>query len=117
MPARISVADYTATLAKGMSEKSLLEQVRAQAKALGFETYHTHRSERSEPGWPDLVLSHPKGATLFRELKREGQNPTPVQQRWLDLLTASGLDAGVWRPTDLLAGRVVAQMRDAVTGR
>ncbi|HEY3867608.1 MAG TPA: VRR-NUC domain-containing protein [Actinocrinis sp.] len=85
-----------------MSEDQLLAAVRQLAKLTGWMVYHTHDSRRSEPGWPDLVMLHPRRRRcLFVELKHEGKNPTAEQQTWLDALTACGFETGVWRPTDL----------------
>ncbi len=50
------------------------------------------------------------GGVLVRELKREGKNPTREQQQWLDFLAAAGIDAGVWRPSDLVSGRIAREL-------
>jgi hypothetical protein len=64
--------------------------------------FHVRWSMGSDAGFPDLVLIRRKDKRLlFRELKRDGKNPTPRQAAVLELLTACGLDAAVWRPTDL----------------
>lgn len=75
------------------------------AHTLGWATYHTHRSTKSEPGWPDLVLAK-DDVVLFRELKTEQGALTPHQERWIGNLRAAGLDAGVWRPRDLFSGAI-----------
>jgi hypothetical protein len=93
------------TAAKAMSERELDEGVRAIVKDLGLHRYHTFDSRKSDPGWPDLVAAG-VGGLLFRELKTETRKPTRAQQEWLDVLAAAGADAGVWRPSDLLSGRV-----------
>ena len=67
--------------------------------------YHTRDSRGSHHGWPDWVLSGPRGV-LFRELKRQGGRTTPEQDDWLDSLAGNGLDAGIWRPSDCMSGRV-----------
>lgn len=67
--------------------------------------YHTHDSRKSPSGFPDWVILGP-GGILFRELKRESKSPTPSQRAWLALLRGVGLDADVWRPSDLLSGRI-----------
>lgn len=99
------------TAVTAMPEADLTEQVRQYARDLGIELrYHTHRSQHSPAGFPDEVLLGRRGI-LFRELKRQGKHPTPDQQAWLDGLSAVGLDADVWRPADLLSGRILAEMR------
>lgn len=47
-------------------------------------------------GFPDLVLAR-RHVVLFRELKRDHENPSPEQQLWLEAL---GPVAAVWRPRD-----------------
>lgn len=48
----------------------------------------------SESSWPDRTLLY-KGHTMFMELKRKGERPTPLQKYTLDTLTAAGFVA-VW---------------------
>lgn len=98
-----------ADLARRMSENVLLSEVRRACQHLGLLVYHTHRSDLSEPGFPDLVIVGRSGL-LYRELKRETGKVTPEQHAWLDALDAVGQDAGVWRPSDWLSGRVTEQL-------
>ena len=92
-----------------MSEAEVERQVRQIARELGLLVYHTHDSRRSHSGWPDWVLSGRCGV-IFRELKRQDGKPTKAQQAWLDALTTAGMDAGVYRPSDLLTGRLAAEL-------
>lgn len=113
-----TTAQYRAALAAKMPEADLQERVIALARMLGWLEYHTHDSRRSRAGFPDLVLAHPTHGVLVRELKREGAQPTNEQVRWIGLLTAAGLNVGVWRPVDLLEGRVERALHgEAVVGR
>ena len=82
-------------------EKWLLAQVRALARLHGWLCYHTHRSERSEAGFPDVVLlKAPR--LILAELKRDGETPTIEQQAWLDALaTVPDIETYLWRPSDL----------------
>jgi hypothetical protein len=98
-------------VAAAMSEADVERAVAHNVKQLGLLGYHTRDSRRSPEGWPDWVLCGP-GGVLFRELKRQQGNPTPQQQAWLDGLTAAGLDADVWRPADLLSGRIAREMAE-----
>ena len=89
-------------------EKTLLAQVRRLAQSAGFIVYHTHRSDKSEPGFPDLVLAKPgkpgePGRLLFVELKSAKGKLTYDQHIWLDVLrhTLPGIEVEVWRPADL----------------
>jgi hypothetical protein len=105
--------DIVAQGVMSMLEKPFQTRVIQLAKFHGFElVYHTHNSQRSAPGFPDLVMvSTRHGRVLYRELKRTVGKVTADQQAWLDALTAAGQDVGVWRPADLLSGRIVAELR------
>jgi hypothetical protein len=92
------------TFAAAMSERELENSIRAILADLSLRWYHTFDSRRSSSGFPDLTIVG--SSVLFRELKREGKNPTAAQQAWLDALTAAGEDADVWRPSDLYSGRI-----------
>lgn len=97
---------------KKMPEKQFGLQVEELVKVLHLAYYHTHRSQHSVAGFPDYVILNPKGnGMLHRELKMQGKNPTPEQERWLAMLAANGCDVGVWRPMDLLNGRIERELR------
>lgn len=98
----------------GWSEKQFQEQVIGAAQALGWPAvYHTHDSRRSSPGFPDLVLVHPKHGLLFRELKTETGTVTPDQFDWLETLQAAGASADIWRPRDWVSRLI----HDELAGR
>lgn len=84
------------------SEKQFQDHVMLVARRLGWLIYHTHDSRRSVPGFPDLVLVHPRHGVLFRELKTKKGRVSPDQKDWIAQLTAAGSDADIWRPADLL---------------
>ena len=75
---------------------------------LAYHPWKTH-AKRAASGWPDWSIAGP-GGVIFRELKREGKKPTKAQQEWLDHMVAAGLDAGVWRPSDVVSGRMGAEL-------
>jgi hypothetical protein len=52
---------------------------------------------------------------LFRELKTQRGRVTAEQREWLHALLAAGQDAGVWRPEDLLSGRIQRELT-AISG-
>ena len=79
------------------TEAQFLAQVRAAAKLLGWATYHTHRSEHSEAGFPDLVLTR-RPRVIFAELKADRGKLTDAQRAWIDELRACGQEAYVWKP-------------------
>jgi len=96
------------------SEEQFQRAVMDLARVSGWLVYHTHDSRRSQPGFPDLVLVHPKrGRLLFRELKATKGRVSPAQHEWLDALRAVGVDAAVWRPVHWVEGAV---RRELVAG-
>lgn len=115
--------EYLAAQAKAMTEAQLLDGILGTprnpgiALALGWRGYHTHRSQHSPAGFPDLTLVK-AGRLIFAELKTERGKTTPEQDAWLaDLRTVEletydtdPLDAVVrvyvWRPSDLLNGTI-----------
>ena len=105
-----------------MTEKDLLRSVRDMARLLGWQTYHTHTSRFSEPGFPDLVLL--RGSRLiFAELKvgkgklRQGAvnrhgRVWPGQAWWLEnLAQAAGVATYLWRDTDWASGEIEVALR------
>jgi hypothetical protein len=57
-------------------------------------------SPRSSPGFPNLVLAHPRRGVLFRQVTTDKGPLSSEQIRWLGVLRGSGADADVWRPPD-----------------
>jgi hypothetical protein len=99
-------------LAAAVSEADWLAQVRAAAQLTGWRTYHTWRSDRSEGGFPDLVLCRPP-RVILAELKREKGRLSALQEAWLeDLRACVGVETYVWRPSEL--GEVLAILRREV---
>ena len=98
-------------LAAAMSEADLLSNVTSGTrkrpglcKWYGLTWYHTYNSKKSPSGFPDLVIA---GRTvMYRELKRQKENPTKAQREWIAALEAAGADVGVWRPEDWYSGRI-----------
>ena len=99
--------------AAAMAERHLLACVRQLALSTGWLFYHTHNSERSDPGFPDVVLCRP-GALIFAELKDARRKPTEDQIVWLDVLqhSISGCEVYLWRPADwpAIEARLTAPM-------
>lgn len=91
-----------------MTEAQLLQAVRDLAKLRGWLCYHTHDSRRSEPGFPDLVLVHPRsGDLVLAELKAAKGRVSVPQQTWIDALAGAGITVHVWRPAHLTGGQIV----------
>lgn len=92
-----------------MREADLLAAVRALARDLGWLSYHTHDSRRSEPGFPDLVLVR-DDRMLIVELKTMQGRMSPAQVVWMRALKEAGATVAVWRPMDLLNGTIAAEL-------
>ena len=97
-----------------MSEDELDRLVRGALKdleRLGRKVLRMHpwSSRHTAGGWPDWAIVG-SGGFMLRELKRENQKPRPDQQEWLDMLTAAGIDADVWKPSDWYSGRVTREL-------
>jgi hypothetical protein len=71
--------------------------------------FHPYGPGGYAAGYPDWTILGPHGL-LLRELKREGKDPTVEQQEWLEAFRNIGLDADVWRPRDLLSGRIAQEL-------
>lgn len=97
-------------VAEVMTETTLSEHVRRIAKDLGVLAYHTHDSRYSASGFPDWYFVGTKGQ-LVRELKDMVKQPTPAQRIWLEAFKRIGVDAGLWRPIDLVIGRIHDELR------
>ena len=83
------------------TEKEFLGTVTRLATLADWYPYHTHRSDRSEPGFPDLnMVRGPR--LIYAELKTEKGRVTPYQTKWLDRLALSGrCETYLWRPEHL----------------
>ena len=93
-----------------MSEAQLDAAIRRILRDLpSLLWYHTHDSRRSPRGFPDLVAVGPQGV-LFRELKTAKGKVSPAQEAWLEAMLAGGVDAGIWRPSDLLNGTIAREL-------
>lgn len=105
----------------GIAESQLLSDVRAIVKDYNIVNvrrpllliYHTHRSDHSEAGYPDLHIVS-EADSLYRELKADGKHPEPAQAEWLDMLERQGRNVGVWRPEDMASGRIHREILELV---
>lgn len=82
-----------------LTEKQFMAQVIQFAKLRGWLVYHTHNSQRSEPGFPDLVMVR-GSRIIFAELKRDGAQLTTAQEKWLTALEATPAEEWAWWPDD-----------------
>lgn len=83
-----------------MTEDEFLQQVREVALSYRWLAYHTHRSDRSDPGFPDLVLVK-ADRVIFAELKSPNGRLRTDQRTWLAALQGAGQEVALWRPADL----------------
>ena len=83
-----------------LNEKDFMESIVQLARSTGWLVYHTYDSRRSEPGFPDLVMTKPK-RLVIAEIKTEKGKTSKHQDKWLETLgTARGVEVKVWRPSD-----------------
>lgn len=95
-PARLPRPVLTA--ADLASETRFLAAVVRAAEAQGYKSYHTYRSIKSVPGFPDLTLAK-VGSLLMPEIKTNTGRLTPEQAAWLAVLhNPPWVLAEVWRP-------------------
>lgn len=98
-----------------MSERELDDAIYSLAAGIDktpravLLAYHTRDSRRSLPGFPDWCFAGARGV-MFRECKAQRGHLRLEQSRWLETLRAAGADAGVWRPADLLSGRITREL-------
>lgn len=99
----------------GMSERELDDAIYALAAGIDktpravLLAYHTRDSRRSLPGFPDWCFAGARGI-MFRECKTQRGHLRLEQSRWLQVLRQAGADADVWRPADLLDGRIANEL-------
>lgn len=104
----------TSAIARTMTEEALQRYVQTWLSTLGWLSYHTWDSRRSQPGFPDIIAV--RGARVLAiELKSETGKVRPEQQMWLDALAAAGVETHVIRPSDWLDGwgeKVLVEQED-----
>lgn len=66
-------------------------------------------------GWLDITAVGTR--LLVRELKTESGSTTPEQRMWIAAWESAGVDVGIWKPHDLLSGRVDAELAAIATRR
>lgn len=90
-----------------MTEAEFQAAVVDLARRLGWVVYHVPDSRRvTARGCPDLVMIHERQRRLiFAELKSAKGRLSEEQALWLRVLKTAGVEAYLWRPTDL--GQVI----------
>jgi hypothetical protein len=96
-----------------VTEAELRRAVEQFAGQLGVRWIYlgsdTRRQQGHWRGAPDLFLCGTQ-ACCWRELKAPGKHPRSEQRDWHELLAAAGQDIAVWKPGDLLSGRVAEEL-------
>lgn len=104
MPEYQDAGEFFAAERLKWPEKTFQAEVLKRARELGWtHAYHTFFSNRSETGFPDLMLVRPSTSQIvFAELKSMRGRLGPKQQDWLDALRTAQGDGTVrvfeWRP-------------------
>lgn len=80
------------------AEKDFQAAVVKRAKELGWLTYHTRDSRKSEEGFPDLVLVRDR--IVWMELKSATGKPTAPQLCWIEALGGVFAEVYLFRPAD-----------------
>lgn len=130
----LTAAQYRQMTAESMLEADLLAKVLGTpqrpglAITFGWRGYHTHNSQRSTPGFPDLCLVR-RGRLIMAELKSQRGRATVEQTAWLtdlhEVAAAADIHASyaqaermdnrtidpvlevyLWRPMDYLDGTI-----------
>ncbi|MDQ3273531.1 MAG: VRR-NUC domain-containing protein [Actinomycetota bacterium] len=102
---------HQAARAMAMSEKELQDAVLKRCRInYRYLSIHIQDPLRSAPGFPDIFIVGNSGSR-FWEFKTEIGEVTPNQAMWILRLNQAGHIAAVIRPTDLLSGRVDAELR------
>ena len=82
-----------------LTEKEWMAQGVSLARQMGWKRYHTYRSDRSEPGWPDDALVRDR--LLLVEWKTEKGKLSDAQKEWIRALTNAEVEVYVARPRHL----------------
>ena len=106
------------------TEKDFHDNVVALATLLHWRVWHDRATNapskckncgavlqfaRNPSGFPDLLLMRER--LIWRELKREGEDPKPKQHAFGQQLVDAGEDYDVWRPSDWSSGRIEMELR------
>lgn len=129
----MTIEEFRRRQAFEMSEKELSQQICDLAQSYGWlvARFPTWRPTGTTEGYPDLTMVR-TGRLIFAELKRQAhdpqtpaqakrENPTFSQRTWLQalgqvehiaaLLGKGPIEVYVWRPSDLLSGRILEELR------
>ena len=91
-----------------MTEIELDAAVRDLQRKYCLLGFHVEDPRLSRAGWPDWVIVG--RAVMWRELKSAYGETTTPQRTWGFALIHAGADYGIWRPVDLLSGRIEREL-------
>ncbi len=98
-PVEPGQANLTSEALDVLSEKAWLWKVINYAEEQrGWKVYHVYHSQRSNPGFPDLILIREK--VIVMELKTSKGKPTKAQLEWLEAFRMADAGAYLFRPSD-----------------
>jgi hypothetical protein len=102
----LTIEEYRGYVERTTTERDFQNVVRGFAALHGWHhIYHTYDSQRSDPGFPDLVMVR-GDVVLFVELKTQKGKVRPEQESWGQALVQVEGAAGkhvkyrIWRPSD-----------------
>jgi len=79
-----------------LREDEFRQQVEEYAAMLGWIHYHTHRSDRSNKGFPDTIFCRER--VVWVEFKIATGKLSREQVAWRDALLAAGQEWYLWAP-------------------
>lgn len=108
MPAKdpriMTIDQYRELVWLQITEEQFRVEIRNLARDFGWPIcYHVYRSQRSDPGFPDLVIarSDPQPRIIFAELKRQKGVASAAQKFVLGILSKIPfLEVYYWKPSD-----------------
>lgn len=92
-----------------LTEKEWVAQGVQLARQMGWKRYHTYRSDRSEPGWPDDALVRER--LILIEWKTEKGKLSDAQKEWIRALLNAQAEVYVCRPRHLEQLAAILQIR------
>jgi hypothetical protein len=98
-------AEVTHLPPRPMTERQLQTAVLDLCRWLHLLAYHTHNSQHSARGFPDLVIVGPRGL-LFAELKTAHGRTTIDQRCWEAGIREAGASYALWRPEHWHSGEI-----------
>lgn len=91
--------------ARAMTEGQLQQCIIDLCKVFYLLCYHTHNSQRSAKGYPDLTIVGPRGI-VFAELKNATYKQSLDQRCWEAGIREAGGTFYLWRPEHWHSGEI-----------